>query len=64
VALGTRNPETPAPAVVTGSELVTITRWQARGWEQAILAAYHPDQAPAVRGWNPAGDRAPRSATT
>jgi hypothetical protein len=59
VALGTRNPETPAPATVTGSELVRINRWQARGWEQAIATAYQPE-APEVRGWNPASDqRAP-----
>jgi hypothetical protein len=53
VAIGTRDPETPA--VVAGSELVTVTRWQARAWEQAIAAAYQPE-APAVRGWNPAGE--------
>jgi hypothetical protein len=41
-------------AMVTGSELMTINRWQARGWEQAISAAYHPDQPPTAAGWNPA----------
>ena len=56
MALGTRDPETPAPATATGSELVTISRWQARTWEQAITTAYHPDQAPALHGWNPAGE--------
>ncbi|HZD67935.1 MAG TPA: hypothetical protein VFA45_03145 [Actinomycetes bacterium] len=50
MALGTRDPETPAPAMVTGSELVTINRWQARAWDHAIAAAYHPDQPPAVDG--------------
>src|SRR6266540_495535 len=56
VAMGTRNPETPAPAVVGGSELVTVNRWQARAWEQAIAAVYHPEPAPEVRGWNAAGE--------
>ena len=56
MALGTRDPETPAPALVTGSELVRINRWQARAWEHAISAAYHPDTPPAVGGWNPAGE--------
>jgi hypothetical protein len=42
--------------MVTGSELVTISRWQARAWEQAITDAYHPDPAPALPGWNPAGE--------
>jgi hypothetical protein len=58
VALGTRDPEAPAPATATvaGSELVRISRWQARGWEQAIAAAYAPEETPAVRGWNPAGE--------
>ena len=56
MALGTRDPETPAPAMVTGSELVTINRWQARAYERAIAAAYHPDEPPAVGGWNPAGE--------
>jgi hypothetical protein len=54
VAIGTREPE--APTTVTGSELVTITRWQARAWEQAITTAYHPDQPPALHGWNPTGE--------
>lgn len=57
MALATRDPETPAPAMVTGSELVTINRWQARAYEHAISAAYHPGQPPAVRGWNPAGEQ-------
>lgn len=56
MALGTRDPETPAPATVPGSELVTINRWQARAWEQAITAAYHPDQPPVLDGWNPPGE--------
>ncbi len=56
MAMGTRNPETPAPAVVAGSELVTVNRWQARAWEQAIAAVYHPEPAPEVRGWNAAGE--------
>jgi hypothetical protein len=56
LAATTRDPETPAPATVTGSELVRINRWQARAWEHAIAAAYHPDEPPAVRGWNPAGE--------
>jgi hypothetical protein len=41
---------------VPGSELVTINRWQARAWEQAIAVAYQPDEPPAVDGWNPAGE--------
>jgi hypothetical protein len=57
VALGTRDPETPAPATVAGSELVTINRWQARAYEHAITTAYNPDQAPEVRGWNPASEQ-------
>jgi hypothetical protein len=56
VALGTRDPETPAPATVPGAELVRISRWQARAWEQAITAAYQPDEPPALDGWNPAGE--------
>ena len=56
MALGTRDPETPAPATATGSELVTINRWQDHAWEQAIAGAYHPDQAPTVGGWNPTGE--------
>lgn len=56
MALGTRDPETPAPATQAGSELVTINRWQARTWEHAISAAYHPDTPPAVGGWNPTGE--------
>jgi hypothetical protein len=56
VALGTRDPEAPAPATVAGSELVRINRWQARDYEHAIRAAYHPDRPPAVRGWNVAGE--------
>ena len=55
MAATTRDPEAPAPAMVTGSELMTINRWQARAWEQAISAAYHPDQPPTAGGWNPAG---------
>ena len=46
----------PAPAPPAGSELVRISRWQARGWEQAIATAYHPEEPPAVGGWNPAGE--------
>src|SRR6266542_3832355 len=56
VALGTRDPETPAPAMVTGSDLVTINRWQAHAYEQAVTVAYRPDQPPPVGGWNPAGE--------
>src|SRR6266498_3228455 len=48
VALGTRDPETPAPAMVTGSDLVTINRWQAHAYEQAVTVAYRPDQPPPV----------------
>jgi hypothetical protein len=55
VAISTRDPEASAPAIVTGSELVTVNRWQARAYEDAIIAAYHPDEAPPVHGWNPAG---------
>jgi hypothetical protein len=42
--------------MVTGSGLVTINRWQARAYELAISATYGPDEPPAVRGWNPAGE--------
>jgi hypothetical protein len=56
LAATTRDPEAPALAMVTGSELVTINRWQARAWEHGIAVAYHPDQPPAVDGWNPAGE--------
>ncbi len=56
MALGTRDPETPAPAMVTGSDLVTINRWQAHAYEQAVTVAYRPDQPPPVGGWNPAGE--------
>jgi len=55
LAATTRDPEAPATAIVTGSELVTIDRWQARAWEQAITAAYHPDDPPPLHGWNPTG---------
>jgi hypothetical protein len=54
VALGTRDPEASAPAMVAGSELIVITRWQARAWEQAVTDAYHPDDPPPLHGWNPA----------
>jgi hypothetical protein len=57
LAANTRDLEVPAPAMVTGSELVTVDRWQARAWEQAIAAAYHPEEPPpAVRGWSSAGE--------
>ncbi len=56
MALGTRDPETPAPSMVTGSDLVTINRWQAHAYEQAVTVAYRPDQPPPVGGWNPAGE--------
>ena len=55
MAATTRDLEASATALVTGSELVTVDRWQARVWEQAISAAYHPDEPPALHGWNPAG---------
>jgi hypothetical protein len=54
MAATTRNPEAPAPAMVTGSQLVTITRWQARAYEQAIAASALDDPAPPA-GWNPTG---------
>jgi hypothetical protein len=56
VAVGTRDPEASAPAMAPGSELVRINRWQVRGYEHAISAAYHPEPAPEVRGWNPTGE--------
>jgi hypothetical protein len=55
VAVSTRDLEAPATTMVTGSELVTINRWQARAWERAITAAYPTqDMAPPL-GWNPTG---------
>jgi hypothetical protein len=56
LAATTRDPEAPATAIMTGSELVTIDRWQARAYEQAITAAYHPDNPPPLHGWNPTGE--------
>jgi len=58
LAATTRDLEAPATAIVTGSALVTIDRWQARAWEHAITAAYHPDDPPPLHGWNPAGQHA------
>jgi hypothetical protein len=55
LAATTRDPEAPATAIVTGSELVTVDRWQARAYEYAITAAYHPDDPPSLHGWNPTG---------
>jgi hypothetical protein len=49
VAIGTRDPK--APAVVTGSELVRITRWQARAYEQVITSAAQDHQQPPY-GWD------------
>lgn len=56
MAATTRDLEAPASAMVTGSELVTITRWQARGYEQAMGSAAQDHQRPPY-GW----DRAARS---
>jgi hypothetical protein len=50
VAIGTRNPETPA-AMVTGSQLMVVTRWQARAWEQAMGSAAQDHQQP-PSGWD------------
>jgi hypothetical protein len=55
VAVSTRDPEAPAAAIVTGSQLVTINRWQARAYEQVITSAAQDHQQPPY-GW----DRAAR----
>jgi hypothetical protein len=51
VALGTRDPEAPAPAMVAGSELIVISRWQARGYEQTMGSAAQDYQQP-PSGWD------------
>jgi len=51
VAIGTRAPQAPVPAVVTGSQLVVVTRWQARAWEQAMGSAAQDHQGP-PSGWD------------
>jgi len=56
VAATTRDLEAPAPAMVTGSELIVVNRWQARGYEQVITSAAQDHQQPPY-GW----DRAARS---
>jgi hypothetical protein len=54
MAATTRDLEAPATAMVTGSALVTINRWQARAYEQAIATSALSDPAPPL-GWNPTG---------
>lgn len=56
MAATTRDLEAPATAIVTGSELVTINRWQTRAYEQVITSAAQDHQQPPY-GW----DRAARS---
>jgi hypothetical protein len=51
VALGTRDLDASAPMVVAGSELVVITRWQARAYEQAMGSAAQDHQRPPY-GWD------------
>jgi hypothetical protein len=47
----TRIFEAPAAALVTGSELVPITRWQARAYEQVIASEAQDHQQPPY-GWD------------
>jgi hypothetical protein len=54
MAATTRDLEVPAPAMVTGSELIVVTRWQARAWEQVIASTSAKAPAPPL-GWNPDG---------
>jgi len=54
MAATTRDLEVPASAMVTGSELMVVTRWQARAWEQVIASTSAKDPAPPL-GWNPDG---------
>jgi hypothetical protein len=56
VATTTRIFEAPAAALVTGSELVAVSRWQAHAYEQVIVSAAQDYQQPPY-GW----DRAARS---
>jgi hypothetical protein len=53
MAATTRDLETPAPAMVTGSELSVVNRWQARGYEQAMGSAAQDHQQPPY-GWDQA----------
>jgi hypothetical protein len=56
VATSTRVFEAPAAALVAGSELVPITRWQARAYEAVIASEAQDCQQPPY-GW----DRSARS---
>jgi hypothetical protein len=51
VAMPTRTFEAPAAALVTGSELVAITRWQARAYEGVIASEAQDHQRPPY-GWD------------
>jgi hypothetical protein len=51
VAIGTRDPQAPPAATVTGSLLTVVTRWQARGYEQAMDSPGQDHQRP-PSGWD------------
>jgi len=51
VGTSTRIFEAPAAALVAGSELVAITRWQARAYETVIASAAQDHQRP-PHGWD------------
>ncbi len=56
MAATTRDLNAPATAMVTGSSLVAVSRWQARAYEEVMTSAAQDHQQPPY-GW----DRAARS---
>ena len=51
MGIGTRDPQAPPAAMVTGSRLTVVTRWQAHGYEQAMGSPGQDHQRP-PSGWD------------